>query len=102
MIIETLTVTTTPTSLLDLLNTARSTVATKSPKISSVLFRIDTGSLKVVSAEDVNTVESVIILDPGNTIQPQPFASYEGFNLEESLISVDSGTVAVGMIASQD
>ena len=98
MIIETITVTTTPTSILALLNTARSTTRAKNNLVDSIMFRIDSTSTKVVSIEEVDTDTAVTLLDPANT---QPFAAFEAFNLEESLLSVDSATVAVGIIASQ-
>ncbi len=99
MIIETITVTTTPATILSLLETARGTARTKNGKITGYLFRVNPTETEPVLVEEADTSSAVTLLDPAND---QPFASFTDFDLNQSLLSVASGTVAVGIIISQD
>lgn len=100
MIIETLTVTPTPTSIYSLLVTAgRDLVAEgKDLTIKTLNFRIDEASVKVVYASEADTVTPVILVDPA---KGQPYAHHDDYNLHQTLLSVGSDTVLIGLIASQ-
>ena len=98
MIIETLTVTTTPTSIADLLDTARGTTRAKNGRVSGFNFRVDIAETEPVLIEEADTDTAVTLLDPANG---QTFGSWTDIDMRQSLLSVASGTVDVGMIASQ-
>ena len=100
MIIEIVTVTTTPKSLYDLLVAAgRDPEAErKSESIKSVSFRLPEVSTDVVYCSDKDTVAPVILLDPANA---QPYESHLDANLHRTFLSVSAGTSDVGMIVSQ-
>ena len=102
MIIETITVTTTPTSIKDLIETARGGALTGSTtRVDSMLFEVPTDSTGVVKIEqsDGETNTPVTLLDAANT---RWAASFPAFKLEEVLLSVASGTQAVGILAPQN
>ena len=98
MIIETLTVTTVPTSIAALLDVARSSTRVKSGQVDGFNFRVPTTETEAVLITEVDTNTAVVLLDPANG---QTFASWTDIDMQQTLLSVASGTVAVGMIASQ-
>ena len=98
MIIETLTVTTTPTSVAALLDTARSTSRSKNGRITGYNFRVAITETEPVLVEEADTVAAVTLLDPAND---QPFASFTDFDINQCLLSVGTGTVDVQVIISQ-
>jgi len=94
MIIEEITVTTTPTPLYDLLAvTGRDMPST--PTVSACSLRaIDS---VVIMGSDPLSVRPVVFCDPANG---QPFESHMTMNLYQTLLSVDSGTAKVGVVIS--
>lgn len=98
MIIETLTVTTTPTSIASLLDTARGGVRTKNGRVEGFSFRVGIAETEPLLIEETDTDTAVVLLDPENG---QTFASWTDIDMAQSLLSVTTGTVDVGMIASQ-
>ena len=100
MIIEVITVTTTPTSLINLLAAAGRDLAAegKTAKARSVAFRLPVASTDVVRCEEVGTQSPVVLLDPANG---QPYESHLEVNLHQTLLSVSALTSSVGLIVSQ-
>jgi hypothetical protein len=98
MIIEILTVTTTPTTISDLLETARGGARTKNGRVEGFNFRVDVSETVAVLIEESDTSAAVTLLDPANG---QTFAAWTDIDMDQSLLSAASGTVDVGMIASQ-
>ena len=97
MIIETITVTTTPTTLYDLLIAAgRTDLANKTTGIKSVTLRVDESASEIVYAEDKDTVAKIKILDPANS---QPYESHIDSSLSQTLLSA-SANVSVGVLIS--
>ena len=99
MIIEEVTVTDTPTTIHSLICQARSDALQSNPRIKSILFRTS-GSVQVL-IEEKNTVTASVLLDPSATV-PQPFASFEDYNLVNCLLSIATGTTTVQITASQE
>ena len=98
MIIGTLTVTTTPTTIFDLVETARGTDLNKSDAITEALFRTPSIGTAKIYIEETGTATAVTLLDPADG---QAFASYSDFDLKQCLLSSESGSVSVGIVASQ-
>jgi hypothetical protein len=95
MVIEKLTVTTTPTSILDLIITARGSYEGNT---YSTAVQIKSSSAGVaVLAEDLDTANPISILDPNDLLT---YESHVSFNLAEMLLSVAAGTQEVDLIAS--
>ena len=108
MIIETVTVTTTPTSILALIQTARgestatnNVASGQNDHVTEILFRCDSAGLEKVYIEESNTGTAVTLLNPLDQITPQNFASFSNVDLRSTLLSAETTTVSVGIIASQ-
>lgn len=95
MIIETVSLTTTPKTILALLE-EKGRSFSPNTKIRSVTVRIDEGSTATVSVSEANTVAPVKLLDPANS---QPYASTLDAALAITKLSA-SGNVNVGLIIS--
>jgi len=95
MIIETITVTTTPTSLKALIETARgTTLLLKS--CQGIIIRNDSGV--IILGSDPETDTPITLLDPA---VPQNFESHIATNIGRTLLSVGAGTAVVGVVISQ-
>lgn len=97
MIIENITVTSTPTSLYDLLVSAgRTDLESKQYNVRSISARIDQASSVIVYASDPNTIIPVVLVDPANS---QPYESHIDSNLHQTMLSAGS-SVILGVIIS--
>ena len=103
MIIEQITVTETPKTILELVLTARGVSELQKPaKIKEILFRTATDGTSKIYVQESSTTTPVTLLDPADLVDPQSKASFSDFDLSECLLSSESGNVVVEIIASQD
>jgi len=101
MIIEEISVTSSPTKLLDLINTARSQVSfIGNIKVSSIAYRIDSSVVEAVFCAEDDTATAIKLMDPTLDV-PQLYASHEETDIDQIILSVVAGPVSVGVIASQ-
>lgn len=97
MIIETISVTTTPTSLKDLIvATGRTDLGNKQYNTRSVSFRVAEDATEIVYASESDTVNPVILLNPATA---QPYESHLDSNINTTLLHA-SANVTVGVIIS--
>ena len=92
--IETITVTTTPTKLIALIGAARGGITIKQPTTKSIIVR-SLDDVKVMVREP-STVSPVPLLDPVND---QKFATLDT-GPWEIFLSCESGTASVGVITT--
>ncbi len=96
MIIETVTVTTVPTSIHDLIISVRTNLGAKSEKCKSIVVRNFSGN--DILASDSATVVPVLICDVSES---QGFASFSDVNLHQTFLSASLTGSSVGLIISQ-
>jgi len=98
MLSEQITVTTTPITIAELLNTARGeTVA--ATKIVGIMLRYDITETAVVTLSDENSVAGAVVLDAAT--EQLYSSSFRQFDTTKALLSCDTGTVVVHLIAEQ-
>lgn len=101
MISEQITVTTTLTSVRQLIATARSVnIDTIPNKCIGIMLRYDRAETKIVTMSDANSVTGVVILDALTEILLS--TSIKQFNSGLVLLSCNSGTVTVHILIEQD
>lgn len=102
MIVEQITVTTTPTSVRELLVTARPNLPeghSVPEKGKTITLKYAEAETKVVLLSDENTTTPITALD--NVTEGIRSVSIDDFSLTEALLSVASDTVAVDVIISE-
>jgi hypothetical protein len=106
MLAEQISVTMTPTSVRQLIATARSTDLENIPdKCTGIMWRIAKTSDKIVTLSDGKaggkpaSAVGAVILDPAN--EDLMATSLTQFSTGKSLVSVDSGTVLVYVVVTQ-
>ncbi len=98
MISEQLTVTSEPTTIAALLNTARG-VTVSATKIVGIMLRYAIASSVTVSLSDEGSVSPAVILDA--TAEQLYSASFRQFSTEKVLLSSSGADVTVHLIAEQ-
>lgn len=98
MISEQIIVTTTPTSIRELLLTARAADKVP-PKCVGIVLRYGISETVTVTLDDPNSSTGAVILDA--TGEGLVSASFKQFNLELALLSCSSSTVTVHVIIEQ-
>ena len=96
MIIETLTVTNTPTSILDLIIAVRGSYA-GSTQQDAYQFKLPADAVSAVLAEDASTQNPIQLVSPGD----QPYESNNAFDMREMFLSVESGTQDIEVIITR-
>jgi hypothetical protein len=96
MITEQITVTTTFTSIKDLIETARSATLGNSKCVGVKLTYTDTVE---ITMKDTESIVPITILDGTNSIV---FAEFITIDFDKVLLKAASGTVAVNVIVEQD
>lgn len=106
MLSEQITVTTTPTSILDLIALARGVegedIASNCTGIDFRYSRDDTAIVSIsdgVNHKNPGSSTGAVILD--NVNEDMIGTSFDQFNIEKALISCDTGTVIVHIIVTQ-
>ncbi len=103
MIIEKVTVTDTPTSVKELITTARPNLPdghTIPEKCKTITVKYAATETAVVLLSDEDTTTPITLLD--NVTEKYKFSSIDDFSLTEALLSVASGTVLVDVIISEN
>lgn len=95
MIVETVVVTDSPTSLIELVNTARGVIYDGPIECKGIIVRSPTLPIYL---SDKYTTTPVLLAD---TDDGQPFASHIDSNIYQSMLSTDTGSSTVGLIISQ-
>jgi len=98
MISEQLEITTTPTTIAALLNTARSATV-NATKIVGIMLRYDITETAVVTLSDADSVAGAVVLDAAT--EQLYSTSFRQFDTQKALLSCDTGTVVVHLIAEQ-
>lgn len=100
MLVEKITVTTSPTSVYDLIKTARPTKSQGvSSKCKTITFKYAAAETKVVLLSDADTTTPITLLD--NAMENIRAASIDDFSITEALLSVAADTVLVDIIISE-
>ncbi len=100
MLAEKITVTTTPTSIKDLIDTARGSSSNVPAKCVGIELRYDITESAVVSIADPNSVNSAIILDAANETLVR--TRFRQFDIVQVLLSCSANTVEVHVIVEQE
>ena len=98
MIVERVTVTTTPTSIKALIDTARGVLNTPA-KCISISLKYNALETKVVKMSDAKTANAVTILD--NVTEGIPDCSFDNFDISQVLLNTTATTIGVDVIISQ-
>ncbi len=99
MLSEQITITTTATSIFDLLATARGSEDNLPKKCIGVMLRYSASETAVVTLADANSVVGAEVLDAAS--EAFVSVSFKQFNLELALLSCDAGTVVVHLVVEQ-
>lgn len=99
MLSEQITVTTTPTSIYDLLVAARSSAANIPKKCIGIKLRYLAAENATVSLSDANSVAGAVIL--AAQTEALVNVSFKQFNIDLALLSCSAGTVNVHLVVEQ-
>ena len=99
MISEQLTVTTTPTTIKELLETARSVADFKPTKCVGIKLRCAATETVTVALTDENSVIGAVVLDAAG--ENLVVANFKQFNIDKALLSCSAGTITVHIIVEQ-
>ncbi|MCK5605974.1 hypothetical protein KAR91_29015 [Candidatus Pacearchaeota archaeon] len=100
MLSEQITVTTTPTSIQQLIATARGTYLTVIPaKSVGIMLRYGIGETAIVSLSDEGSNTGAVVLDKAN--ENLISTTLSQFSIEKALLSCNTGTVIVHIIVNQ-
>lgn len=99
MLSEQITVTVTPTSIYDLLVTARGSAAKLPKKCIGVKLRYLAAETATVSLSDANSVAGAIVL--AALTEALVNVTFKQFNIDLALLSCSSGTVNVHLVVEQ-
>ncbi len=99
MIVEKVTVTTTPTTLKALIETARGSGVTSKATDMTIRYNEDETALVYMSDPNTSAANRALVLDA----QTEEIVQFTApiFNLEKVLLNTNSGTVEVDLIISQ-
>lgn len=100
MVVERVEITTTPTSIKALIDTARGSDSNVPAKCKRIVLKYLPSETAVVSLSDGSTVNSVIVLD--NVTEGIGDSSFDDFVIDRVFLRTDTGTVNIDIIISQN